>query len=949
MKKRKNTKFRADDFLVVILCLSSSLYFTCRFQADINKTLTKQNEEPIATVVFKENSTQRRFSDKNVWDRLKVDSDLYNNDTIHTDESALATIQFPSLAQIELTGNTLVQISVDENHEARVVITSGNVNINTNNATSGIVIMNSDKNSVHVAAGSIATIDMGQADGGGLHFQLLEGSASIVTSTGEVQEIDTPYSMSINSAGETSKNPAIIVTAPSPNMRIFTQNKVDNQILFSWQTQNISDDEIVKIQIAADKDFKKIISDAAVSARDNGTAGNRTYFANLETGVFYWRIVSENYPEAKASGKITVVYSPPPRLISPAAQDVIPYNDANMRVFFSWQEVASADSYRLVVARDAELSDIVSAVNFPTNSATVTLAEQGVFYWCVFPATSAANSGTISPSNVARFEVRPETEQKAPSLILPKNDETISIARNFKSSFSWKSHLYSSTTNYRFALSPNADMSAPVLQKEVQKPQFTFVPDENPGISTGVYYWAVYGQDTQGNISAASEIRKITLSYEESLLQNMLPLSGYETNTAQMPKIRFSWKSRIENHGTMQFQIARSSDFSDIVLNEKAFGSSTQGKLLPAGNYFWRITDGNESSDAFSLSIRDMFAAPALLEPAANTEVKGMANWPITFRWTEVPEAQTYRFRMFDATRGTQSRALIDRLIQNDTHTAVIPSDFSNAPDFSGTYTWSVEAFSPETATTAYRAGDTAYINVDIVRASPIIMSYPSNGAAFSGLQARNSPDAVQWSSSAPVVNTRFILATSPNPLTATAAQILLSVNDPAQEIRLPKLEEGTYYWIVAADDASGKNVNPVASFSFHVLPIPLLPAPSERVPTVNTVLSAAYFRQNRAIHFSWRPVAGATHYLFSLAMRGSNEILARQDSPDTSFDFGNLQNLDKGRFTWQVEAVEKDAAGNILRRGAVAENGFVIDLPNLQAPILTTPEILYDNLGSAD
>jgi hypothetical protein len=41
-----------------------------------------------------------------------------------------------------------------------------------------------------------------------------------------------------------------------------------------------------------------------------------------------------------------------------------------------------------------------------------------------------------------------------------------------------------------------------------------------------------------------------------------------------------------------------------------------------------------------------------------------------------------------------------------------------------------------------------------------------------------------------------------------------------------------------------------------------------------------------------------------------------------------NLETLGDGTFIWQVEAVSRSSADTIERRGRIAENSFVIDIP---------------------
>ena len=94
MRKKKNTPFRASDLVIVLLCCAGAIASGVLFWKEYNRTLTKLNEEPIGTIVFKKRTAQRKFSDRVVWDTLKQESPVYNGDTIRTIDQSEASITF---------------------------------------------------------------------------------------------------------------------------------------------------------------------------------------------------------------------------------------------------------------------------------------------------------------------------------------------------------------------------------------------------------------------------------------------------------------------------------------------------------------------------------------------------------------------------------------------------------------------------------------------------------------------------------------------------------------------------------------------------------------------------------------------------------------------------------------------------------------------------------------
>ena len=101
MKTRKNTKSnpsssnRGADIVVVALSLLIVFFSSYLFVQSLNRTFSRSDKTPVATVTFKYKAVQRRFLDRAVWDRPQQHSPVYNGDTIRTAPSAEATIYLP--------------------------------------------------------------------------------------------------------------------------------------------------------------------------------------------------------------------------------------------------------------------------------------------------------------------------------------------------------------------------------------------------------------------------------------------------------------------------------------------------------------------------------------------------------------------------------------------------------------------------------------------------------------------------------------------------------------------------------------------------------------------------------------------------------------------------------------------------------------------------------------
>ena len=148
MKKRRSTRSasRLVDVILGIVCISGMAFFLTLFVRDWNKSANREDEEPIATVVHKKNTTQRRFSDEDVWQKVKISDLVYDGDRIRTDTESEATIIYTDGTSIDLYENTMVTIrSFSEG--TGIDFSKGSVNVvaSTASQTKPVVVTNGNK------------------------------------------------------------------------------------------------------------------------------------------------------------------------------------------------------------------------------------------------------------------------------------------------------------------------------------------------------------------------------------------------------------------------------------------------------------------------------------------------------------------------------------------------------------------------------------------------------------------------------------------------------------------------------------------------------------------------------------------------------------------------------------------------------------------------------------
>ena len=141
MQKRKSTSSKLSDLLTTIICCTGIAISVYLFWMDFNQSLTRQSEQPIATITFKYKSAQRKFIDRIIWDRLKNESPVYNGDTIRTAALSEATVTFIDGNTMALHENTLAQIFYDvEGDGAAISFTEGNISVTTGTSSKAVSV-----------------------------------------------------------------------------------------------------------------------------------------------------------------------------------------------------------------------------------------------------------------------------------------------------------------------------------------------------------------------------------------------------------------------------------------------------------------------------------------------------------------------------------------------------------------------------------------------------------------------------------------------------------------------------------------------------------------------------------------------------------------------------------------------------------------------------------------
>jgi hypothetical protein len=312
MKKRKNTKsqkaLNAADRAMIVFCLSGAFLFFWFFWQDLNRALNR-NQAPAGTITFKKGGAQRRLGDRVLWDRLRQESPVYDEDLIRTADLSDATITFAGgEKKFSLSENSLIRIRTVGGQKV-IDLAAGDVTVE--NPGPGALVLVSGTRQVELSG----TMKVRAGEDGSFGLEVLEGHAvisggeeRIVREAGEVFFLD--------SQGRTIERPRVVMLLPRPGEE-FTGSGETLRVDFSWIPVGFSGAERTRLEIAGDRRFIRPL-------KNLDTESSRAS-VELPPGTYWWRAyASSSGPEDVSPEKLTILPPVAAPLIPVIAAPVLP-------------------------------------------------------------------------------------------------------------------------------------------------------------------------------------------------------------------------------------------------------------------------------------------------------------------------------------------------------------------------------------------------------------------------------------------------------------------------------------------------------------------------------------------------------------------------------------------------------------------------------------------------
>ncbi|GHV76132.1 hypothetical protein AGMMS49942_09530 [Spirochaetia bacterium] len=680
--------------MVILLCLTGAFFCLLFFWRNLNQTVSQQNAQPVGTISWKHKVTQRRFQDRVLWARLQQDAPVYYGDFIRTDVLSETTITLSKGSRVNLAESSLIQI-FSENEVPLLTLSRGDISINAAEGAGTAMLLDAEGNLITIAGGTV--LDARVNSEGNFDLAVSEGSASLVIG-GEIKSIDAGGALTLDSGGRALEAPRTVMLSPKPVTRIIQTVNSPAPVDFTWNGVHYAEGDTTRIEIAADRGFKRIIRTLA--------GGEQTRVrTELAPGAYFWRAYPVSVDGADgfdgaanaSTGSLTISYVPESQLLNPPPGYEYRYRSRPPAVTFQWTASPEVSSYTLEVADNAGFANPV--VQTPVQGGAASALsfvhpglEKGRWYWRVVPEN-------LAPAAPASFTITQTGSLAAPTLLRPPAESPINIAEAGSDIyFSWKSET--EAASYTLLVSALPGLQDPVFTRQLTANYYTYAVKENL-LREGWYYWGVYQTDAEGISSALSSSWSISVTTGESVLRPLFPLRNYLVTGNRLPD--FTWETNLTK--PLHFQVSDTPDFSRLALDVPVEGGVFRGGTLGEGWWYWRVAalDGSVQTPGRSFQVvlpPPVVAAPppppvtplgaaTLLLPENGYRIGAeqlRESEFITFTWGAVPGANAYGLALYQEAEGKR------QLIRRWESSAQTSRNIEVSLLGNGSFIWQVEA-----------------------------------------------------------------------------------------------------------------------------------------------------------------------------------------------------------------------------------------------------------------
>ena len=713
--------FRFSDFFIIVFFLFIAFVSVNLFRLDLTRTINLKNVKPVGAVIIRQNIVQRRLADRVLWDRLANESPVYMGDLIRVADLSSAILQIED-SSVDLSENTLIRITrAADGKSLQIEMSEGNLSLSSA-PDSGRISLDINGLQIQTVSGTVLAVKTEEKN---IRLQVNEGTAlfsmpssgqeaalprgsaagSQQPEAGIMQEINAGSLVSFevqpaapvqglpgeNLSGISAPANTIVVVReaktaavirPAANARFINNSRNPFTVNFSWNRNNFNDDELLRLEIAADRYFSRIITVREILDKQTEIA--------VDNGQWYWRLTYENtvYDE----GRFSVTDGSGVRLQSPAVNSVFKFENELPIINYNWDEIAEASSYLLEISDTPDFAHHKirrqSLVTFYSDSSL----GEGTWYWRVMPVFPSVFTGSPAFSQISQFRVE---------RYIPPQRTVIEAQSEEKKEISFSDWLASEF--------PSENISVYISDPESEARQNTETLSALASLSAS---------EKEASLAALAETELSALSQAETGAASQVKTEPEPAPAAPVLRLRspaqraniagltalrqqtvFTWECEAQIVSSRFVLSKNANPFQGRPLNEIRNPSRTISvSSLGEGTYYWNVEA--QTADGFTVraaqnGIVQVLAIPLLSAPANLQPARGkhftmndlQAQRALNFSWQTVNGANAYIVTIFHQDAGGRRQILQTQPVTR----AAYSLENLRILD-AGTFIWQVEA-----------------------------------------------------------------------------------------------------------------------------------------------------------------------------------------------------------------------------------------------------------------
>lgn len=586
--------------------------------------------------------------------------------------------------------------------------------------------------------------------------------------------------------------------------------------------------------------------------------------------------------------------------------------DESLSLRFTWDEPVIQEKRTLQVALDTSFNRIVYIKEDIQDQSYELELLPGDYFWRV------GNPENEEYSTTAKVKIM---ENRELYQISPAQGVNLTYRnQNPSQTFRWGGT--ESAVRWLFTISPNRDMTSPLINETVQYNQIKI-----DGLEEGEYWWqvtALYEEFENVRQRLTPSPRSFSVSRITQIAPPLLLTPDGEETLSSLTLsqgTRFSWKGddEIESY---ELVISDRNDLTDPLFRDRTLKNYLSvNTSLDEGVYYWQVRpqSQNESippSEIRSFEVRNTIREIKPIYPAPDEPVVMERGQSLLFRWDST-ERENFRFRLW------QKRETEEKLIAN---TLVNPIELSQFIPDEGEYLWQVDLVNSRNELIQEGPRQTFYVRypflppsltfpqpdsrLSLIGEDSIILSWNrvDKSIGYNLRLYRDSRDDLLWQADL---------------YGETKAEIKTSMLTPGEylmEIQSVRQNEGLGYATVSETSVS----------RFYLDDVIIYQAPRIISPSPGSVVNRLDLLQRGAL-IEWDSSYDFPQYQITLRDADSRGVIMQRISPVNSF---GLTSLFPGRY--EIEVRGRDTSGR-LSPGATTTL-IVTEVESLAAPVIRFP-----------